>query len=71
VQEVTTQLVRTLAAANGIQIPEERLELVRAQYETFLKSLTEINSVTLARETEPAILFSLEPQAPARPRGDK
>ncbi|MEO5895514.1 MAG: hypothetical protein ABIS06_07425 [Vicinamibacterales bacterium] len=70
-QDITTQLVRMLAAANGIQIPEERLEVVRAQYETFLRSLAEINSVTLARETEPATVFSLMPPAPARPEGDK
>jgi hypothetical protein len=68
-QEITTQLVRTLASASGIQIPDERLELVRAQYEAFLKSLTEINSVTLPRETEPAIAFSLMPPSPAPPAG--
>ena len=68
-QDITTRLVRTLAAANGIEIPEERLEGVRAQYEAFLKSLVEINSVTLSRESEPAIAFSLVPPSPVRPEG--
>jgi hypothetical protein len=70
-QEITTHLVKTLAAANGIRIPEERLEVVRAQYETFLETLAEIDGVTLAREAEPAILFSLVPPAPAHREGGK
>jgi hypothetical protein len=65
-QEITTQFIRTLASANGIQIPDDRLELVRAQYETFIRTLAEINSLELAQEAEPAILFSLMPPAPGR-----
>ena len=65
-QEITTQFIRTLASANGIQIPDDRLELVRAQYETFIRTLAEINSLEVAQETEPAILFSLMPPAPGR-----
>jgi hypothetical protein len=70
-QEITTQFVRTLAAANGLQIPEERLELVRAQYETFIKTLEEINGLSLPRETEPAILFSLMPPVAGRTESER
>ena len=70
-QEITAQLVRTLAAANNIEIADDRLELVRVQYESFLRSLSEINTVTLARETEPAILFSLMPPALTRTENER
>jgi len=58
-QEVTTEFIRMLAAANGIAIPEERLDLVRRQYERFLQSLADINGLPMPRETEPAIGHSL------------
>jgi len=75
VQEaVTKEFIRTLAAANGLTIPEERLELVLRQYEAFLRSLRAINSLSLPMETEPAFLFSLPsqppPAAPAARRGE-
>jgi hypothetical protein len=69
-EAVTKEFIRTLAAANGLTIPEERLELVLRQYESFLRTLEEINSVLLAREAEPAIVYSLSepPSGAAAPR---
>lgn len=60
-QEVTKEFIRTLAAANGIAIPEARLALVRAQYQEFIRSLAEINTLPLPRETEPSITYSPAP----------
>jgi hypothetical protein len=65
-QELTNEFIRTLAAANGITIPDERLDLVRREYEGFLRRLAEINTLPLPRETEPAIV---PPGADARPSG--
>jgi Asp-tRNA(Asn)/Glu-tRNA(Gln) amidotransferase C subunit len=64
-QEITREFIRTLAAANGITIPDERLEQVRRQYESFLRTLEEIDSVALPPETEPTTAFLLA--SPALP----
>jgi hypothetical protein len=50
--------IRTLAQANGLTIPEERLDLVLRQYQAFLRTLEKLESVPLPREAEPATLFS-------------
>jgi Asp-tRNA(Asn)/Glu-tRNA(Gln) amidotransferase C subunit len=63
-QEITREFIRTLAAANGITIPDERLEQVRRQYESFLRTLEEIDAVALAPETEPATAFLLASPVP-------
>lgn len=60
-QDVTKEFIRTLAAANGIAIPEERLDLVRVQYQGFIRSLAEINTLPLPGETEPSVTYSLAP----------
>jgi Asp-tRNA(Asn)/Glu-tRNA(Gln) amidotransferase C subunit len=57
VPQPTKELIRTLAEANGLAIPEERLELVLRQYESFLRSLDQINTLPLPLEAEPAIIF--------------
>jgi len=57
VPQPTKELIRALAEANGLAIPEERLELVLRQYESFLRSLEQINTLPLPLEAEPAILF--------------
>lgn len=68
-QEITREVIAALAAANGITIPEERLEYVRRQYESFMRTMMEIDSVSLTRETEPATSFALSP--PALPSQDQ
>jgi hypothetical protein len=65
-------MVRALAAANGLTIPEERLELVRRQYEGYLRTLEELDALEVPTETEPATVFTLPAQSapPAiRPAG--
>ena len=66
-QELTNELIRTLAAANGITIPDERLELVRRQYESFLRALAEIDTLRLGREAEPVLFPPLVPPATRNP----
>ena len=53
-QELSDDFIRTLAAANGLRIPDERLELVRRQYAGFLRTLTELDALPLTREADPA-----------------
>jgi Asp-tRNA(Asn)/Glu-tRNA(Gln) amidotransferase C subunit len=52
--DVTRDLVRTLAAANGLKVSEERLELVRREYENFLRLVSEIDKMSIPAEAEPA-----------------
>ena len=56
---VDKALIRTLAEANGISIPEDRLEVVLKQYQTYLELLSQIGSFPLGREAEPAGKFEL------------
>lgn len=58
--EITKEFIRTLAAANGLTIPEERLEVVQRQYESYLRALDELQRLELPREMEPSILYTLE-----------
>ena len=66
-QEMTNEFIRTLAAASGITIPDERLDLVRRQYESFLRTLAEIDTLRLGPETEPAFFPPLRPPATPDP----
>lgn len=56
---VTKELIQSLAMANGLQIPEERLELVLRQYQSFLRTLEQLDSLALEMEAEPATVFSV------------
>ena len=67
---MTRDFVRTLAGASGLRIGDERLDLVLREYESFLRTLEELNTLPLAREAEPAIIFSLGAQH-AAPRGEE
>ena len=58
--DISREFIKTLAAANGLTIPEERLEVVQRQYESFLRTLAEIQQLELPREMEPSILYTLE-----------
>jgi hypothetical protein len=59
VAQATREFVRALAEANGLTLPEERLDLVLRQYENFLRSLNELNTLPLPVEAEPAFVFGL------------
>ncbi|MPY87590.1 MAG: DUF4089 domain-containing protein [Luteitalea sp.] len=69
--EPTKELVKSLAAANGLEIPDERLELVLRQYERFMRTMAELDTLPLPRETEPAILYSLTPPAATPPESGR
>ena len=57
---VTNDFIKMLALANGLNIPDERLERVRKQYEGYLQQLERINALELDREAEPATASTLE-----------
>ena len=67
---MTKEAIQTLAAANGLSLPEDRLEVVLKQYEDFLQLLARLDSWELEMGEEPATTFSLSADAPgaARPR---
>lgn len=50
--------IQNLAEANGLKIPPERLAAVLRQYQSYLRTLEQMDAVALERETEPAITFS-------------
>jgi hypothetical protein len=74
-QEATVAIdrtfIQTLAEANGLTIPDERLDLVLRQYESYLRALETIDSVDQKRELEPVIDFSVDEatQRPPMPGG--
>ena len=70
-QEITPAFIRSLAAVNGITIADEQLESVRKQYESFIRTLMEIEAVPLTPEVDPAVIFGLAPAAMTTPRGDR
>jgi hypothetical protein len=55
----TRELIRALALINGLDLPEERLDVVLRQYQNYLRTLAGLDSLPLPREAEPAIVFSL------------
>jgi len=50
---VNAAVIKALAEANGLSIPEDRLETVLKQYQTYLELLSHLDSFPLAREAEP------------------
>lgn len=62
-QNVTNELVKALAAANGLTISEDRVDLVREQYESYLRTLAELRTLPLPPATEPAFFPPLTPAA--------
>ena len=55
---ITKELLRTLALAQGVSLPEQRLDAVLKQYQGYLQVLTRMDSLPLPREAEPEILFT-------------
>jgi hypothetical protein len=51
---VNAAMIRTLAEANGISIPDDRLDIVLKQYQTYLDLLNQLDTFLLSREAEPA-----------------
>jgi len=57
--EISKEMLKSLAAANGVDLPDARLDAVLKQYQQYLKTLEELDSLPLSRETEPEINYSL------------
>ena len=70
-QHITGEFIRTLAAANGIAISDAQLEPVRQQFESFMRTVTEIEAVPLAPEVDPAVVFGLAPAAMSTPENGR
>ncbi len=58
-QTLSRDLVRALAAANGLSISEDRLDRVQREYEGFVGAVAALEALTLDREVEPAHIFPL------------
>ena len=58
---MTKEALKALAAANGLNIPEERLDVVLRQYQNLNRTLARLETLTLPREAEPAHVFPLAP----------
>lgn len=62
-QALTGEFIKRLAAANGIDLPDERVDLVRPEYESLMRSVAIISALAIPGETEPALGQSLAPPA--------
>lgn len=58
------ETIRALALANGLTLPEDRLEIVLKQYENYLQLFARLDSWALEMAAEPATTFTLVPDAP-------
>ena len=71
-QAFNRETIRTLAEANGLHIPEERLDRVLRQYQNYMRLIDRLDAFALEREEEPATTFTQEKAAeqsgPANPR---
>ncbi len=73
--DITKEMLQSLAAANGINLPEARLDRVLKQYRSYLQLLARLDAFELKREAEPQTIFTLVPESshqPARrnPKGE-
>ena len=58
---VTIETIRALARVNGLEIPEDRLEIVLKDYLGFLELMKEVDSFPLDMAAEPITTLSLIP----------
>ena len=56
---ITRELIQALALANGLNLPDDRVDVVLEQYESYLRIIEELDSLSLPQESEPSVLFSL------------
>ena len=63
---ISKETLKSLAGANGINLPDERLERVLNQYKKYLELLARVDAYDLKREAEPETIFTLEPYAASR-----
>ena len=62
---MTREALKALAAANGQDNPDERLDLVLRQSENLNRTLSRLETLPLPREAEPAHILPLAPPTPA------
>jgi hypothetical protein len=67
--DVDKALIKTLAEANGISIPDDRLEVVLKQYQTYLGLLNQLESFPLQQEAEPSVTFRVPAEETRDRRG--
>lgn len=51
--QITREFIKALAANQGLQISDDRLELVKREYEYFKQLAEEIEQMKVPPETEP------------------
>jgi len=59
---ITKEVLKSLAQLQGVDIPNERLDAVFKQYQSYIETLEQLDSLPLARESEPEITYSLRPK---------
>ena len=57
---ITREVLQSLAQVHGVDIPNERLDPVLKQYQNYLETLEQLESLPLPRESEPEITFRLK-----------
>lgn len=61
--EMTKETIKTLAQANGLPLPDERLERVLHQYQNFMRLTERLDAFELKMDEEPQTVFTLVPDA--------
>ena len=64
--EVTKDTIKTLTQANGLPMPDERLEGVLHQYQNFMRLIARLDAYELKMDEEPQTVFTLVPDAAPR-----
>ncbi len=59
--DVNKETLRALAAANGLHLPDARLERVLKQYQNYLQLLSRLDAFDLKMDSEPETVFTLVP----------
>jgi hypothetical protein len=57
--DVTKQTIQSLAAANGLALPDGRLDRVLKQYQIYLRLVERLDAYPLPMESEPSTVFTL------------
>jgi hypothetical protein len=68
--EVTKDTIKTLAQANGLPMPDERLERVLHQYQNFMRLIERLDAYELKMDEEPQTVFTLVPDASSGRKGN-
>ncbi len=69
--DVTKETIQALAAANGLHLPENRLDRVLKQYQSFLRLTDRLNAYDLKMDAEPSTVFTLTAEVPDSPSARK